>query len=65
MTRLKKGSMTKTLTETKNETFLTALRALHSNERVKKHITNRLKFDEISTKEKSFLEMLLKLIYNI
>ena len=64
MTPSKKGSMKKINKET-NSTFLTALRGLHSNDRIKKHIKDRLKFDEISGNEKSFLEMLLKLTYNI
>jgi len=64
MTPSKKGSMKKINKET-NSTFLTALRALHCNERVKKHIKKRLEHDEISGNEKSFLEMLLKLTYNI
>lgn len=64
MMQSKKGSMKKTNIET-NSTFLTALRALHYNQRVKKHIKKRLEHDEISDNEKSFLEMLLKLTYNI
>ena len=60
MTPSKKRSTKKTPQEG-HEVFKVALEMLECKQKIKKQIKNRLKFDDISEKEKMFLESLSKL----